>query len=761
MAFKSLTHPENPESYNDQLSQGNFPGVIIAEVTRNDDPEEIGRVKVLCKLINPDDELPCGEDGWIQTTEAFTGNAINAGSHRMIPVGTIVMVLPVFPADGKNWIVAGCLPNRIDRPHPDTNRARGTHGNVTPNEVFDVSNDTDQSHIKAFPHGVVDHTSATGDRTIQTQEGARMQLTQKGDSRMENTKAFMHVAEDGTVKQRAKSGAIAQLKATGEVQIDSAFAKGLNMSQFATTLDGPLTGISAQMTDLASSLQGYIGQAKEILGTFNNIADELGIPVDTDALATVLEDADGFLDQIQNGIGKSLETAQKALTALENEDALALGRTLTQQVRSMAKYGEVIGQIEELTQAEGMPFTEMMQQVLEVIPEDWTQGIDMNQISAVVEALGYDRKRQMEFILDRFLPGGYESVQNMLSTGFHRTAPAIESALSEPLPTDPTEQALEIERRTAKALEAVPEKQKSEVLRSKFKDLAANPDTPQLSEKVLGTLQKGLIEKTAEKAFGPVLPDGTRDSSADSIQNFVGQIGQVRAAFQAIQSGDMNQILESVTPLLEQSGFGNLAPIFEQMQGGDLNFQDLTRGISGALGDKMPQLAEAMEWANQLSEAIPANLSGATLSLTPMIGELTDPTKTSSIFATVATAGIKSAYGQLVLGASGLSMSSISGAINMISKVGGLLMSKKGLSITSLKGVGEDGDGFPTWSGKGPQILVEGDRIRLQAQGDSNDNGANELRIEQDGIYFGDHNLEDLFNRLSALEAANQGGGAA
>lgn len=715
------------------LSHGITIGSLIGHIARIDDPEGFGRVQVVVPLIDSIDVLPNGDDNWIPTTEAFTTNATAGGSHTLLQVGTAVKLDPLYPANGKNWIVAQCVNSRVDRPHPDTNRANGTHGSVTLNGVFDVSNDTDQSRIYSNPHGAVDYFSPEGDRLLQTQSEARMQLTQDGNARLENPLAFTHVSDQGTVTQRSAAGAQSVLSQDGQVQIDSAFAPGLRLTALASTLQGPMSAISAAMGNATGLLQGYLGEAQGVLQSLSSLSGGLqGGPLDLDGITEVLGEASSLVGSLQQGIGSTLSQGLDALKPLQSASALELGSFLVPQLAAVQRVAPLIQQVESLVRGQ-LSGAELIQQIMSLLPADRALQIDGDRLEQLLGGLNHSPEMQVEAILDEVLPGGFSSIQNLVEPGLHRTVAALPEIVNQPLPTDPIDRITEIERRTVEAQNFLPANLRGSITSDQIRAwISSSSDRPEL---LLGQIQQGVIRSTMQQL--------------ESVGSTLEAVPAIQRVVETLQSGDLSGLPQQMEALSALSG--SSLPAFDP-QDPQSSLQAAIAPLQGSL----PQITQALSQMNQLSSMIPTSGITAALRLTSVIGELSDPTQTNSVYAGVAGAGLRAASGSFSFGSLGGSLFS-SGAFSMISNAGGLLMNSDGsMSLSSLSGV-QPGDGSggandrPVWSGENARVQIDGDVVRLQSL--ANGNVSHEIRIEPGGIYFGDYRLSDLFTRLDRLDS--------
>lgn len=252
-------------------------GWVPGEITSLDDPEKIGRVRVRCDVIAPNTDLPNNNDGWVWVMEEFVANATPGGTHRLLKVGAQVALLPMF-GDPRQMILLGCIPSRVDRPHPELDRSKETHGTATPGNVFDFKNDANASEVKAFPHGVTKTVSPTGDITQQTAEHARMQLNQDGTARIENDKAFTMMTPEGDVKSKSKEGATTTLTADGKVKVEAGTESKLTLDGKEGKMEGPLSDISQLVKKVKELLVGNLGIGQQILQELLTYAQSVGVP---------------------------------------------------------------------------------------------------------------------------------------------------------------------------------------------------------------------------------------------------------------------------------------------------------------------------------------------------------------------------------------------------------------------------------------------------------------------------------------------------
>ncbi len=403
MSFDALLNPQDPTAFAPHLKQGVIVGCVLGIVTNVDDPEKIGRVKVKADLIDPHNDLPNGLDGWIPLTESFTTNAVPGGTHRLIKEGTQVVLVAIL-GKPNNWIVLDCLASRVDRPHPDFDRAANTYGSATPNGVVNANDDEKLSRIESFPHGAIDAVTSEGGRTLETEAGARLQLTREGNAQVGNNEAFVNLDPEGTLLQRSHSGATAILKESGEVILKNATEAVLEMSERHSTLSGPPNAISKLLKDAEEFLSGTLGQARQYLPGLASLADELGLPLDAGLLEGAIDDAGALLGELQSGLGANFSKGLEALSQLQSFEPTQLGALLMPQVGVLGEVAPLLGQVRELVQGGDLSGGELARAALGLLSSEQAETLDAVALGSLLEGLSYDPQLQTEALLEEMAP---------------------------------------------------------------------------------------------------------------------------------------------------------------------------------------------------------------------------------------------------------------------------------------------------------------------------------------------------------------------
>jgi len=329
MDLNQFINPELPESHFPNLQSGQVIGWVPATVTDLDDPKGLGRIRVKVDLIDPNTSISNLEDGWCWVGERYTVNEKAGGSHRLLQTGTQIAALPML-GDMRQLLLLDCLPNMYDRPNPDFNRAQGRHGETTPGGVTVANDDTNQSRVEAYPHGVVKSVSGEGDVQTSTAGGARSQLTRNGDARIESPKAFLHALENGDLSVANGSGAGMALQANGNTTVKSAFGSGVTLGEKGATYTGPLSEASESVKKARNLLLGNIGRGLKIMELLEEI---MGALKSEDADPQLASSAiNNLLDRLEKYFSTDFEQGIETMIELAKLSEKELGRTIGDQI---------------------------------------------------------------------------------------------------------------------------------------------------------------------------------------------------------------------------------------------------------------------------------------------------------------------------------------------------------------------------------------------------------------------------------------------
>ena len=760
MTLQALTHPSDPSSFATHLKEGYIIGPILGEVSSVDDPEKIGRIKARCPLIKPGIDLPSGLDGWIPFVTPYATNATAGGTLGLVEVGTQVALFPVG-GKGTFWIAFQCIYSRVDRPHPELDRANKVHGTVTAGEVYHVNNDKDQSRIEAYPHGVVEMVDARGDRLTQTAGGARTHLRKEGDVRMENLHSFTHVTAAGDVIQKSKSGAMSLLNQNGEATVSSGFQAALKLLRTESKVTGPLNPIAQLLKDAQSSLSGHIGKGQGLLKELEAKLGGLNIK-GLGGVESAIADASKLLAKLEQGLATELPKGLKALESVSRLSPSALGETLLPQAQKVLDLNlhQLVPSLEKLI-AQKLPGADLLQQAAKLIAKPIEH---LEKIAPILDSLSHDPTIQLQSLLDTLIPDSFEQVKNLAGLDLLKTIAPVQAIFSLPALEDVRlssqdsfleNQALEqewqkiLQRRTQDLHQLLPEPLQKIVSQDFISELLQLPNTSTATpmQLLLGKVQQGIAESSRQ--------------AIKSAEPLTSAIGPVKNLIESLKSGNVDP--SQLAALSQLPGFSGLKGVDPK------HLEEVLKQAITPLTARLRPLLEAgAKQVNQLINSIPSAMEGAVLRLTPLVGELQamsmgasgmvrvskgageviGPGGINRIFAGVKSAGIRTPHGSFGFGAGGGSLFS-KGAMSLLSGAAGVLMDGKGgISLSSLSGVGMKGTGDDeqvVWNREHARVIAKGDTVRLQSLGSAGA-VAHEIAVTPEGVFINGYEIVSRFN---------------
>lgn len=738
-----------PESRATHLQEGFIFGLIPGVITDINDPEGIGRVRVECPLIEPGTHLPNDRDGWIPVVESFVVNSAPGGSHHFLQPGTQVVLSAMF-GDPRLMVVLGCLPSRVDRPHPGLNRAQGTHGSYTPGQVLEVNNDNDSSRVVARPNGVVEHISGSGTVTIQTEDHARLQLTHDGNSRIENDQAFTAVTSQGTVAQQSASGAQSVLNADGTVKIQSANQSQLTLDGGVGRLSGPGSSISSIMQQIKKSF-GFLGDLHSMLGQLEGVAGDF-LP-DVGNFSEMLADANRFIGKASNIVG-SIDQGLGAIGKLAEVPLAEIGELLIKDADRFLDVSGVIQQADQWLQDAVRP-----EQIIKNL-----QALAVNNIPSdaqkMLEGLSYSPDMQLQAIAGFVAEGGFQGVENIFGMGLHKALPQIQEVIDRTIRLREKFQQYEKNFAHLNALDRPQpvSEPNYKALARELKDLIPENIKSPFSEEVLTNLLQSVADTR----------EGTKSILGLAVQGLTGQGGQSADVLaSAIQSLPRLQELTDLAANGEPIDQA-LKGMPELLSGVDLSkaAQEIVPQVISNLNQTLaPVLGNAMKDINQLISAVPNNSPGAVVEATSgaaimrglgaamakvegAVAELTAPG--SRVFAAPMTVGATSPWGGFSFGAGGSGLlakglMTLKAAIDdSISSAGFILDPSKGASLSSFSGDVETS-----------RVRVENDTVFIESL-PTLTGIANQIAVSPTGIFINGLPIAPLFayeSRLALLES--------
>jgi len=748
MSLERVTLPENPTSYATHLKEGYIMGVVPAEITNINDPLKLGRIRCRCDLIDPNTELPNGEDGWIPTGEEFTVVEGAGGSHAMLAVGAQVILAPIL---GKmdNWLYIKCLNSKVDRPSPEHDRAAGKWGDATQGEVITVNDDSNQSAIKAYPHGVTNLITAKGDTITQTAGGARTTLTVEGKSITETPTASVEISPEGAIASRNAAGVESVLDSSGEVRIKNGADASLLLQTKDVKLVGPGSELGAGLRKIQKTLLPYLQKGNKLLETLGKVIDDIPF---VDNLEGTIGEALDLIENLETQVEGKISEGLKAMEDLQKLPLQEFADAIAPQVSTVLSSGldQIIPAIETLLK-ENPSIAGVLPKIKELIPQ---AGEALETALPILESVEHDQTQLMRAIADTLVEGGLDKVDNLMAMGLHTALKPLGDVISK-LPDLTEELDLELFLKTQKAefVKLIPENLKSklpvDLIDDLFTNFAGEQDISKVMEKLYASVSKQSIVDTAAMLGGisPIIQGIAPAKEILTKLKFDEPVEDLLKKIPGLEKLDAKKETGEVLKRLTE-------PLIEKMQ------PILSKGFSSIkeITDSIPvSLPGAVLELTQKAGTLKANASGAgaILEVGQTVGKLIAPDKLSSVFAGIGGgAGIASPFGSFAMSAAGGSFLT-KGLMAM--RVAQSLGKSAGLSLSPKGGIGlasfsdrdtEDG----ILHTKDAEISVNQGRISLRSHNSSFDG----IDITPDGVFIEGIRVSGLFgildSRLARLE---------
>lgn len=270
--FAKITDPVNPKSYSQKII-GWLPGLILSL----DDPEKLGRVQVTCPLIEPNVPLPNDSDGWVPVVTPYALNNRDGGMLFPLEVGTQVVLLPMM-GDINHLCVIGCFHSRVDRPYEEFDRSKGITGEYSRAGRIHLLDDSETgkgAEVKVYPSGLVEKVDPQGNKTIQSEDGAVLQIKKDGGIRMENKEGAIALDPKGNIQQFNQSSASFSIDTSGTIKLESPTSPSLILSKAGIDMRSQKDEVSDIKQGLEKSLSGAFGSTFTRGKEIQNLLDDL------------------------------------------------------------------------------------------------------------------------------------------------------------------------------------------------------------------------------------------------------------------------------------------------------------------------------------------------------------------------------------------------------------------------------------------------------------------------------------------------------
>jgi hypothetical protein len=697
------------------------------------------------------------------------------------------------------FVIIGCVPNRIDPPHPALSRANGTHGFATAGNVVEVNNDADSSQVRSWPNGVLKSVSSQGDVTAQTQGEARTQLMHDGNVRMENPQGSTSITPEGTITQQNAAGAIAALKKDGDVSIQNPSGSALHLKKISSQMKGPLGGILGQLKEAGKTLTTALSASKKIMEQAKLLSGSLP-GLDPSRLGDVISKADELFSELNNTLQTQMPKAVELLDKLQTASVEDLGNSLmTQAQRAAENYTpQIFKAVEEMLQ-NGSTLEQMLTKLEQQLPQNALEHVTsevLSELQTTLRGLQHvpdGQKLQMRSILDAFLADSSDSVTGLLETGLagalEEIREQVDPWIGVLLPEDPQE----LERIIVMVRNAIPERVETLAgearMRQIILEMLGSNTVDDALRRLSGYATQGILGRTKEqvaahtqataavspmmRAFGAAKVQN-KSQMAKSLQELASVDG-MPSDFGVDQiQGEDGQMDGGIEKWMQEQGGTLMKEALDSLQ------QQMGGLLSGGLDESMSldSLVSQMD-GGSVVEALPMLVKASTsiggaggqLLVSPPLAALVGPMGSSQVFASAATAGFTSPFGSFAFGAFGGSMFSLGSMVMKMAQKGA--KGSVGLSFTKQQGASlnsysdnrrPDDDDDPDREPRNvtAQVAVNAGTAFLRALNGSQ--VANQIAVTHNGIFINGRDIsflwgyDDRFSsiegRLSTLEAA-------
>lgn len=396
------------------IQEGYMIGWHIGQITSLEDPEGLGRIQAKLVEVDPSLNIPT-EDCLVWVGTKMTLSGLAGGSHEPLGLDSLIAMIPKG-GDPRQMLMICSLNNRVDRPHPELNRAYGRYGTSTVNEVFDFWDDSNQSRVQAWPHGATKTVTPDGDIQNETLGGARSVLKQDGAVLLENPKAGMSMSKEGDIIQSNQAAATVNLSNKGEITVATPFATKLELKKSASKMYGPKSALGQLLSVLKDAFGPQLSKAMESLESLK--LAKTGNNVVTSAINESLL----FLKEIESSLGESTKAAAKALDDILKIDVDELTDLMGMQLSNVLSNNvpAITKEIEKAVNTQGGFTGDTITILEEMMPpalvENLASAIASGQVKDIEQSLAHDPAKLMqaltELILGDSVPGA-SSLQQM------------------------------------------------------------------------------------------------------------------------------------------------------------------------------------------------------------------------------------------------------------------------------------------------------------------------------------------------------------
>ena len=413
-SFAKLTDAHNPKSYANKIN-GWLPGIIID----TDDPEKLGRVRVVCPVIDDNNPLPNDNDGWVPVITPFTLNEQEGGMLLPLEAGTQVALMGMM-GDIKQLAVIGCFHSRKERPFTEFDRHKGITGEMTRSGRITLHDDSNQgkgAEVKYYPTGVTEKVDPQGNKTIATAEGAVLQLDGEGGVRLENEEGFYSVSKDGTLEQANKANATISITPDGKIDLNTPTSPRIRLSSTGVDIKAQRDKITDLRLGLERTLSGAFGGTYNTMQQIKGLRNDLG---DEEQIAFLIYRFDEIFSTAELNFDRFNES-QQYIDELVNLDPLELGDRAVAQLDFFREHG--LDKVQSAIASNGGRFAsgaDLAGVITNAVPPEIQKklNLDIDFLDKIVTGNYGDVDRIIQGALSNLIPGGTISdIENMFSLG--------------------------------------------------------------------------------------------------------------------------------------------------------------------------------------------------------------------------------------------------------------------------------------------------------------------------------------------------------
>lgn len=407
MAIEKIFNPDDP-----QLSEKLIPGCLPGIVVGLDDPERLGRIQVVCPLIDENSPLPNKNDGWVHMLNPSGGAGSPGGTQNLIHLGDQVLLATIM-GDIRSCICLGVLHSKVDPPSPHFDRSQGVYGSHTPQGKIEVNDEAQRRSLKTH-NGATEIIDSEGNRTIESTGGAKIFIGAEGETRVENQYGTFGIDGGGNLLA-SNARSTFSLNPEGEIDIAIDDLSSVRFTPYQTYITG-------QKDEVAFELDKLKKNAYPALSQFSIWASQLEALslLSKDDYPVILESLyqiDEILEQVVSHF-QNLELARDAIAFLSAQAPLDLGAKIAGQIDTFRDL-DLVKIVEKyaggLTEEE---IANLPSELEKLLDKKLLKGLDFSVLQSALASLQQDPDLQLKAVLEAIVP--VEPIDAVLGSGLYQ-----------------------------------------------------------------------------------------------------------------------------------------------------------------------------------------------------------------------------------------------------------------------------------------------------------------------------------------------------